>query len=385
MKKFVELGMEVSKIILDSQREGFFAYISASDIPEKDLEFIGKSLYENEAMYKDYKELSHLDGFEWLESKINSYDFVYCLVEKVVNSLDSFYWCDESEQYIKRIDMPSNIEVKDFVSTIEKDFIIPKVLVLDEKEDECIVISSSNNEYICLERVLKMIDIEPIEFIDSECFVDSLSDIIESYSNLKLKISNMDDNSLSNEIWEYVLVGDVFKDVELFLIDSNNADLKTKFFNVLRRKLAIDIPEDKKLVWKKCLILYREDFIESIEESDFDMMNALVSEVVDEVLYSYFMWSNKHESWILRTPETIFCNELESRLHSLMDDGNFNVYGVLDKHKEYEIIKNYITNEITEAICNGCINPVKNIKKSYCDYIVLNNVDDFINSDNSFD
>lgn len=105
MSKFLELGKEVTGIIVEGYKESFFAHVKVENIPDAVLESIGRNLYNNKEMFNDYLRFVYEEEeeFSWLDSEVNSYDFIYKLVDGAVEDLNIYYWSDDTEMYIPRL------------------------------------------------------------------------------------------------------------------------------------------------------------------------------------------------------------------------------------------------------------------------------------------
>ena len=373
MSKFLELGKEVASIIISGYKDSYFSYVDVNDIPDKKLEDIGKALYKNKPMFDDYQRFLYEseDAFDWYASEVNSYDYIYNLVEGTIASLDNFHWNDESEQYIKRINIPTNTDVREFLSSIEAVYMIPKIIVLNEELNDYIVFfSSASQEYVCIEHMNPSLDFSSADCIGVEDFVEEIASLIESYNEFNSELSRVDSKSIACKSWDYISIDSSVKDVNLFFTHLDNIKLKESFINKLSEKIS-DLTEESEISrdsLRKNLVMYENGMLESIDESEYEFILKLANDVISIVLKDYFVWSSKLESWIERNTINEFKTEVESRLNSLLDEKYFSVYWVLTKDREIRMIKNYALLKLSSAISRGDETSFDNVKKKFTGY-----------------
>lgn len=370
MSKYLELGKEVAKVMLDSYEESFFAYVKVSDIGDDVLESIGKELYENKKMFDDYQRFLYEEGngFEWLNSEVNSYDFIYELVDKAVENLKSHYWSDDAEQYLPKVTVVG--EPEEFLNNLELESGMPKVVVLNEDESDYVVlILSQNRDYVNVEHYNKSLDVEDIGSVRADALGDVLGKIIKDYKLILNDVRDLDNSKFAEYIWSYMENLEEFESVRLHVNKNENSDDLSTLIKSISDILSEANTDDEKnniLELKKHLSMYHNGNIDQVPEELFDLMFDTISDSIEKSLSSKFLWSSDSCHWLESTEENVFKIELEKRLKSSLCMSKFKLYGVLNEDIEFRIIKKCISDVIIPSIENESTEPINKIIDSYC-------------------
>ena len=76
MKNLLELGKELVSEMKNQYCDSFYKYVDENSLPDNTYVLIGEKLFEDKKMFMDYMNHKYLTDFNWLESKVNSFDFI---------------------------------------------------------------------------------------------------------------------------------------------------------------------------------------------------------------------------------------------------------------------------------------------------------------------
>lgn len=360
MSKFLELGKEVAEIAIERYKDSFFAYVEVGCIADTALESIGRKLYNNKEMFIDYQRFlfEEEDGFDWLSSEVNSYDFIYELVDEEINGLDSYYWSDEIEAYLPRLIIAE--DAVEFLGNTELKEDCPVAIVLDEDRNDYIILMLTKKKYLDVEHCNKTINLKEFEIarvIDASELVDTVGSMINNYNKILNISKKWNDSELSSCIWEYVKNSEEFDSIKEYFVCKDENTLSgnyTALINTMVEKLQElkgdkEESEDFRNI-KNSLVAYKEGIIEIIPENLFYRALDFSMNSVEIALKDKFIWSQKEHSWILVNMENKFKVELEERIKKQININSFDLPGVLPKDNEYEILLRFIRREIIPCI-----------------------------------
>lgn len=359
MSKFLELGKEVTGAIVEGYRESFFAYVKVENIPDAVLESIGRNLYNNKEMFNDYLRFVYEkeEGFDWLDSEVNSYDFIYELVDEEISKLDSYYWSDDAEQYIPRVSITGDAE--EFLNNMEIKKDSPVAIVLDEKEKDYMIMYLANEKTLNIEHYNKSIDLEDAKVIEPLELGDVVGNIVNTYNKVLETLNRWDNSDLSEYLWEYVKNVEEFESIRECFVDKDENTASENYMvliNTMMKKLQ-ELKDDEEELEnfkniKRSLASYQEGIIDNIPENLFNIALDFAMESIEVALKDKFVWSDNEYSWIPVNVENKFKVELEERLKKHLNIESFDLPGVLPEDNEYEILRRFIKKEIMECIDN---------------------------------
>lgn len=101
MKDLLGLGKNLVKEMKDQYKDCFYRYVDENCFNDETYVSVGKELFDNKKMYLDYMNHLYLDDFDWLESEVNSFDFIQELVDVKVEESKKYKWSDEELETVK--------------------------------------------------------------------------------------------------------------------------------------------------------------------------------------------------------------------------------------------------------------------------------------------
>lgn len=352
-EKLLELGKEIVNSVFERfESNENFKYINEKDIDKDILVSIGQTLYSNKEMFEDYtKGIYDEEGFDWVNSEVNSIDFIYEIVDKKLNSSPKYYFDDNIKGYVENIAISEeNIEEK----------IIAKMKETEERKFLVVVLDKSNEEYI-------FIDYSNLE-IKYKCFINSeektsqgiifdnkeealkdiskcISDIVSRCKKVK-EAEAWSDKIFAIHLWEYFNDDESFENISKY-IQNNHEDVYKNIISSLTEKLGTIIDISKNSI-KRELSLYHNGFMDCLEENYQE-----AKEILWDVIHDNFKDTFKPDEnyrWHLKGNSEIFKSDVERRLNLLMEINTFDLPEVLPKEVEFKILDEYIKEEVVYGV-----------------------------------
>lgn len=97
---FLELGKQIVKEMKGKYRDCFYRYVDENSLEDKTYIEIAKSLYDNEELFTDYMKHLVSEEFDWVQSPVNSFDFIHELVDVKLEESGKYYWDEDEECYV---------------------------------------------------------------------------------------------------------------------------------------------------------------------------------------------------------------------------------------------------------------------------------------------
>lgn len=110
MKNLLELGKNLVKEMKDQYKDCFYRYVDENSFDDKTYISIGEVLFDKKEMFIDYMNHLYLEDFDWLDSEVNSFDFIQDLVDVKVEESKKYRWCDEEEAFVPVIEYSDELK-----------------------------------------------------------------------------------------------------------------------------------------------------------------------------------------------------------------------------------------------------------------------------------
>ena len=360
-KKLLELGKEITQIVIDRFEESYFFYVRVEDIKDETLISIGKKLYSNPKAFMDYLRNSYEEeNFEWDESVVNSYDLIHDIVSsEIVNSGEYFFDYD-SEFYLLATDI-SEVEKEEKLTyklnEIKKQS--PLVILLNKEREDFIFIRISDDEkYFILENRISSFDDECIEtkYLRAEdeeyvSLVDNITKLLSKYTNLN-EYKQWTDDKTAHYSWDYMKDSEEFENIASDLSSEKNPELYAKLVEGIVDNFK-NIDDSQLDTIKKGLSLYYNGEIDALSDIDGGDSYLELKELIWKTVHDNFkeeFISDKNYVWKPMSKVDKFKLGIENELNKLLDINSFKFREVLPKEVELTILKDYGLNRFGEGM-----------------------------------
>ena len=181
MKDLLGLGKNLVKEMKDQYKDCFYRYVDENSFNDETYTSIGKVLCDDKEKYIDYMNHLYVEDFDWLESEVNSFDFIQDLVGAKIQESKKYRWCDKEEAFV------SVVEYSDLSRDNYKNILINPCFIrnsITEKE----LYTQGYNEF---DKGYSLFDES-----DNTCVF--LKDEVYNYINSKLSMPTLEINGLLN-------------------------------------------------------------------------------------------------------------------------------------------------------------------------------------------
>lgn len=201
MENLLGLGKNLVKEMKNQYEDCFYRYVDENSFDDETYISIGKGLFDNKEKFIDYMNHLYIEDFNWLNSEVNSFDFIQDLVDKKIKESKKYRLCDSEEAFVPVIEYSDSLRdnYKDIFSTpcyirnsiIEKEFYVQGY---DEFNEGYRLFDEYNEEWLFLQdRVNNIYD-----YISSKLSTPTVE--INGLLNLYLELNNSVWNAKEDDI-----------------------------------------------------------------------------------------------------------------------------------------------------------------------------------------
>lgn len=238
MNNLLALGKSMVKEMKYQYKDSFYCYVNENSFEDKTYIDIATKLFENKEKFLDYMNYLYVENFDWLNSEVNSFDFIQELVDIKVSESGKYIWHDNKGQFVPVIEYTESLKnmYKDEFPTpcCVKNLTTNKEVFIDSYDDYnkgYNVLGEDKDEelYIFLEEGVDDI----YDYLESELSTPTieLNGMLNMYYEIDPKVwsAKVDDEYMENRIThQKENVRDLFEKCIDELIE-NNPDVLKKY------------------------------------------------------------------------------------------------------------------------------------------------------------
>lgn len=100
MENLLELGKNLMKEVKSQYKDCFYRYVDENSFEDEIYIAVGKKLFDNKEKFLDYMNYKYIEDFDWLNSEVNSFDFIQDIVDVAIENSGKYYWDEAGEIFI---------------------------------------------------------------------------------------------------------------------------------------------------------------------------------------------------------------------------------------------------------------------------------------------
>ena len=94
----------------DQYKYGFYRYVDENSFNDETYISIGKLLFDSKEIFMDYMNHLYMEDFDWINSEVNSFDYIQHIVDVKIEQSKKYYWCDDEEAFIPIIEYSDSLK-----------------------------------------------------------------------------------------------------------------------------------------------------------------------------------------------------------------------------------------------------------------------------------
>lgn len=110
MNNLLALGKSMVKEMKYQYKDSFYYYVDENSFEDKTYIDIATKLFENKEKFLDYMNYLYVENFDWLNSEVNSFDFIQDLVDIKISEYGKYIWHDNKEQFVPVIEYTESLK-----------------------------------------------------------------------------------------------------------------------------------------------------------------------------------------------------------------------------------------------------------------------------------
>lgn len=389
MSKYLELGKEITQIIIDRYKDSSYRCVHLDDISDEVLIRIGETLYANKGMFSDYLRCQYEEDFESGYSSVGYYNYIYNMVSNTLRESGKYFWDNKTNLYLLKTDIA---EVLTYANVLNKLNEIkpnhPLMIVLGECKDKVeyvYVYQREEGENFC--QIITTYTAQYAPLIGG-CY-GGMNDYSRRtyvarviYDHILMYIvgqvnKDITFRDIAESIWSFIKSNDTYKEIKSYIDSKDNLEIKEKLYLAIEKKLKSLNSEE--------LITIKKQLIEIENKSIlFDYCNRIgdiISSAIKEDMNDLFIY-DKDCNCKIRNKKEEFKLELNQKLENLLYEKGFEYPDVLPYGMECCVIMDYIEDYLLKAIDKGESKHINDLNSEIFSEMAIEYIDEFLEKGN---